>query len=368
MIDVDRMESQLQSPPTKRGRAPKPPRAMATRPAPALFPSRRPTPAIPPAIAAASARVLARLRVPAAGAPPVEAAGDAGPERPFERDAGPERPFERDAHSRRPRSRLLELLDEGELAEADRLMADLSSRRERLSWATTRAILDGHQDTARAKNRAMHALAQEDRDRDAMDRYWLQRLWVVLTWGSDDERAELVEQCRDRAYRADDLQWTAALAVVLAQTGKAGEAGEAFEDAFRRLARAEESIQLDVATNLVEAAALLRDAFLAARLHYTLMWTPNRLVTVGEGWICKGAVERFRALGEAAAGMFPEADADFARAVARHRALGARPLLARTLHQWGTTLVGRDDDRAEECLGEASTLAHRLQLTGLGRP
>jgi tetratricopeptide (TPR) repeat protein len=333
MIDVDRMERQLQSVARRHLRAPKPERAMAARPAPT----------VPPAIAAASARVLARLRVPAAGPEPAEP-----------------------AMPRRSRSRLLQLLDDGELLEADRHMADEPIRRERLSWATMRALLDGQEDAARASNCAMHVLAQESRDRDAMDRYWQQRLWVVMTWGTDDEREELAEHCRDRAYRADDLQWTAALALVLAQLEKTGEAGEAFEDAFGRLGRAEESIQLDVATNLVEAAAVLRDAFLGARLHYTLAWIPDRLVTIGEGWICKGAVERYRALGQAAAGLFTEADADFSRAVARHRALGARPLLAQTLHQWGTTLVGRDDDRAAECFGEAGALARRLRLTGLG--
>ena len=331
MIDVDRMESLLESAATRRRRAPRPPRVVEARPAPAIA----------PAIAAASARVLARLRVP-----------DAEPEAPEPVAPG------------RPRSRLLALMDDGELLAADRLMAGEPSHRERLSWATMRALLDGDQDTARAKNRALHALAQENRDRDAMDRYWLQRFWLVATWGTDAERNELAERGRDRAYRADDLQWTAALAVVLAQIGKTDEAGEAFEDAFRRLGRAEESIQLDVATNLVEAAALLRDAFLAARLHYCLAWVPDRLVTVGDGWICKGAVERFRALGEAAAGMFAEADADFARAVVRHRALGARPLLAQTLHQWATTLVGRDDDRAGECLREAGALTRQLGLTG----
>ena len=261
-------------------------------------------------------------------------------------------------------ARVLHLLDAGELLEADRHMADEPSRREQLSWATMRALLDGRQDAARSRNGAMRALALESRDREAMDRYWLQRVWLVVTWGTDEERAELAEHCQDRAYRADDLQWTAALAVVLAQIGKRGEAGEAFEDAFSRLGRAEESIQLDVATNLVEAAALLRDAFLGARLHYTLAWTPDQLVTIGEGWMCKGAVERYRALGEAAAGLFTEADADFSRAVARHRALGAKPLLAQTLHQWGTTLIGRDDDSAAECLREAGALARQLRLTG----
>jgi tetratricopeptide (TPR) repeat protein len=331
VIDVDRMESQLQSAAKTRVRASKPARAVGPRSAPALAPT----------LAAASARVLGRLRVP-------EAASPTPPGR---------------AHSR-----LLQLLDEGDLLEADRHMADEPSRREQLSWATMRALLDGRQDAARSRNDAMQALALESRDREAMDRYWLQRFWLVVTWGTDEERAELAEHCQDRAYRADDLQWTAALAVVLAQMGKRGEAAEAFEDAFSRLGRAEESIQLDVATNLVEAAALLRDAFLGARLHYTLAWTPDRLVTIGEGWICKGAVERYRALGEAAAGLFTEADADFGRAVARHRALGAKPLLAQTLHQWGTTLAGRDDHKAADCLRAAGALARQIQLAGPAAP
>jgi tetratricopeptide (TPR) repeat protein len=351
MIDVDRMESQLQSALKGRRRTSKPVRAVKgrmvppiPRPALAVAPPRLAAPAIAPALAAASARVLARLRVPVAVPESTDPAG---------RSAAPPR----------PRSRLVELLDDGELVEADRLMADVPSRRESVSWATMRALFVGCQDTARDQNRAMHALAQENRDREAMDRYWLQRFWLVAAWGTDDERQELVERCRDRAYRADDLAWTAALAVLLAQMGKADEAGEAFEEAFGRLGRAEESIQLDVATNLVEAAALLRDAFLAGRLHHTLVWTPGRLVTVGEGWICKGAIERYRALGEAAVGMFAEADEDFRRAVARHRALGAEPLLAQTLHQWGTTLVGRDDVRAAECFRDADALARELELT-----
>jgi len=331
VIDVDRMESQLQSAARTGVRAPKPARAVGPRSAPTVAPT----------LAAASARVLARLRGPAAVAEPAEA-----------------------TPPRRARSRLLQLLDDGDMPGADRHMADEPSRREQLSWATMRALLDGRQDVARSKNSAMQALALESGDREAMHRYWLQRLWLVVTWGTDEERDELAEHCRDRAYRADDLQWTAALAVVLAQMGKRGEAGEVFEDAFGRLGRAEEGIQLDVATNLVEAAALLRDAFLGARLHYTLAWTPDRLVTIGDGWTCKGAVERYRALGAAAAGLFTEADADFSRAVARHRALGARPLLAQTLHQWGTTLAGRDDDKAADCLREAGALARQIQLAG----
>jgi len=363
MIDVDRMEDQLESAARTRVRRTKPEGRAEVRlappfvpaPAPAAPPPRppasrprraaRPTRLIAPTLAAASSRVLSRIRVAVDVTPPADPAG------------GPTAPVWR------ARSRLVEHLDAGELFEADRLMADGASRRDRLSWATMRALLDGNQDAARAKNHALHVLAQEERDREAMDRYWLQHFWLVATWGTAGEREELAEHCRDRAYRADDLQWAGALAVLLAQMGKADEAREVFEDAFSRLSRAEDSIQLDVATNLVEAAALLNDAFLGARLHYTVAWAPGRLATVGDGWICKGAIERFRALGEAAVGMFAEADGDFAHAVSRHRALGAEALLARTLQQWGATLIGRDDGRATECFREAGALADRLDLT-----
>lgn len=351
MIDVDRMESQLHAASKGRRRGTEPwPAAEARRvPLPTraahgpVPPSGSAPPAIPPVLAAATARVLGRLR------PPVAVPASSDPAGPLW--APP-----------RARRRLVDLVNNGELVEADRLMADEPSRRETVSWATMRALVDGRQDAARASNLAMLALAQENRDRDAMDRYWLQRFWLVAAWGTDDEHQEVLERCRDSAYRADDLQWTAALAVLLAQTGHADEAGEAFEDAFRRIGRAEESIQLDVVTNLVEAAALMGDALLSARLHYTLTWTPDRLVTVGNGWICKGPIERFRALGEAAVGMFTEADENFQQAVVWNRALGAKPLLAHTLHQWGTTLVGRDDVRAAECFREADALARQLGL------
>ena len=332
MIDVDRIESQLEPAFRRRRRV-------------AVAPSRPTAPAIGPAFAATSARVLARLR--ASVATPAAAADPTGSP----------------VIWTRRQSRLVELVELGHLEEAERLVADLGSPREKLSWSTMRALFAGDEVTARSENRAMHRLAQDDRDQEAMDRYWLQRFWLVAAWGNDAERDELAEYGRERAYRTDDLQWTAALAALLAQMGKAGEAGEAFEDAFGRLGRADDAVQLDVATNLVEAAAALGDAFLGARLHYTLTWAPGRLVTVGQGWICKGAIERFRALGEASVGMFAEADEDFRRAADCHRGLGAQPLLARTLHQWGTTLVGRDGERAAACFREADALVADLELT-----
>ena len=239
-----------------------------------------------------------------------------------------------------------------------------ASRRDTVSWATMRALLAGDRHAARANSEVMLALAQEAGDQRTWDCYWMQRFWLAMEWGDEAERDELADHCRQRAYRADDLQWWAALSLLLAQTGKAHEAAEAFDDAFGRLSAADDAVRLDVATNLADTAFLLRDDYLGGRLHYTLTWTPGLVVTVGDGWVCKGAIERYRALGAAAVGSFAQADADFAYAVSTHRAMGAEPLLARTLHQWGTSLVGRDDSRAAAFLGESAELARRLHLSG----
>jgi len=49
--------------------------------------------------------------------------------------------------------------------------------------------------------------------------------------------------------------------------------------------------------------------------------------------VCKGSIDRYRGLGFAAAGRWADAASSFTAAVAAHRALGAGPLLARTLQQ-----------------------------------
>lgn len=308
MIDLDRIERQLESATTSRRR-----RSVAD-PAPPAPPSPQPR---PPAAVPASA-----------GAP------------------------------------VGELVAQGRLADAERMVAGRGGEVEALSWAAMRALLRGDQGEARANSDELRELAAKAGDRETWERYWAQRFWIVVEWGDQAERDALAEHCRERAYRADDLRWWAALAVLLAQTGKAAEAAEAWDDAFGRLPAASPEVALDVATNLAEAAALLNDSFFAGRLHYSLAWTPGLLVTVGDGWVCKGAIERFRALGAAAVGNFDEADRDFRHAVATHRSLGAEPLLARTLRQWAATLHGRDNAQAGDCLREADELSRRLRLTG----
>jgi hypothetical protein len=86
------------------------------------------------------------------------------------------------------------------------------------------------------------------------------------------------------------------------------------------------------------------------------------VVLLSRSWVCKGAFARYQGLVAAAMRNWPLADQQLRLAVETHRQLGAGPLLARTLQEWGTTLIGRDDTLAHHCLGESATLATRLEL------
>jgi hypothetical protein len=104
-------------------------------------------------------------------------------------------------------------------------------------------------------------------------------------------------------------------------------------------ALAQEAVGPDLVTNCIEAAALLNDPGRVVAAARSLPGPDGRLVVVGAGVVCKGAVDRYRALGLAAAGRWGEAAERFRSAEATHRALGAEALLARTLQQASGSLV-----------------------------
>lgn len=233
-----------------------------------------------------------------------------------------------------------ELLELGLLEEADARIAAAADRRDGLTWATMRALLGGRQDEARTGMEDLLGLARATDDTEALDRYWAQRFWAAFEWGTDAERHDVLDRCRERAYCFDDLQWWGNLALLLAAMGKQDESTRAF-DATQALVAgvARDALWLDVVTNLMEAAALLGDTRRAAAVHRSLHWPDGRLVVTGAGVVCKGSVERYRALGHAALGERAEAAKRFRSAEAAHRALGAGPLLARTLQQASGALV-----------------------------
>ncbi|HEX2192161.1 MAG TPA: hypothetical protein VHH09_03130 [Acidimicrobiales bacterium] len=246
------------------------------------------------------------------------------------------------------------------LAEERGLATD---RRDAAAMSAMVALLDGRQAEARSASDAVLALTPETGDRQGTDVYWAQRLWIVLEWGAEDEHGELLDYCRERAYRDDDPAWMGTISLLLARAGRVDEARAAFDAASRALDTGPGSAAwLDLATDLAETAALLADAGRAATVTRALARTAVPPVTMGRGWVCKGATARYRGLLAAALARWDEADRAYREAVAVQRSIGAGPLLARTLLEWGRALQGRNEPRSRAYLQEGAELGRRLAL------
>lgn len=366
MIDIDLLDHQLESALEENLRGGQPAAWPAARPSPPepvlASPPRSPRPATHRAAPAAKPR---RPRV-APGAPLI---ADPGP---VQVTGGT--PSGVIDHGRR----ITALVAEGRLAEADvhiAAHAELAARRggpadrrDAAAWVSMRALLDGRGDDARAGADTVLRLGREADDPDAWSRHLAQRFWIVLEWGTEDERFTLLDQCRTLAYTHGELPWQGALTLLLARLGRWDEARrdlDATAAGCEGLPR--DAVWLDLVTNLADAAATMGDAERARSLHLQLARVPDQLVVVGRAWVCKGSVNRYRAGLAAALGSWAEADESFRAATDAHRALGARPLLARTLQDWGLTLAGRDDLLARRCLQEVEELADELGLVSPSR-
>ena len=253
-----------------------------------------------------------------------------------------------------------------DIAAHARLVAERGSAAERADAAALAAmvaLLDGRQSEARAASDRVRALAREAGDPQATDRYWSQRLWIVLEWGDGEEYGDLLDYCRDRAYRYEDSSWLSATSLLLARVGGVDESRAAFDAASRALDESPGSGPwLDQATDLAEAAALLGDPRRAGIVSRALTRARVPAVVVGRGWVCKGATARYRGLLAAAMGRWDDADREYRAANEVQRRLEAGPLLARTLHEWGRALQGRDDLRSRAYLQEGAELGRQLAL------
>ena len=302
MIDIDRFHDQLDSAltenagPGRKRRPPVPQPTPAPAPAPrAAKPVRQPKPA----------KVATPAAIPAEPQP-----------RSAREGAGP------------AATTVAELLELGLMDDAEVRMAAATDPRDALTWATMRALLHGDRDTATA------ALAKLRQAPGAEERYWVQRFWAAVEWGNGDERYEVLDHCRERAYRFDDVDWWGNLTLLLVVLGKHDEAASAFDEALGMISgRPNDRLWLDVLTNLIEAAAGLGDGVRMAAAGRLLRWPEGRMVVVGDGLVCKGSIERYRAFVHTAAGRWQDAEACFRTAEAAHRAIGAGPLVARTVQQ-----------------------------------
>jgi hypothetical protein len=354
MIDVDALEDQLeQALAANLGFIPvsKPPKA-----------SPPPKPAPQPPVAPATKPFRARTGSPER---PSRAQKD-------EKRVPPAQPARRPTRLSDYAGHITRLLAEGRLAEADvsiaahaELAADAgpAERWDAAAWATMRALLDGRAGDARARLDEVLRPGRRAEDPTAASRHLAQRFWVVLEWGDEDEQYDLLEDCRSRAYTHGEPGWRGALTLLLAHLGRRDEAARELEATVAECeGRTADAMWLDIVSDLAEAAFLLGDGERAKTLHKWLAELPEQLVVVGPGDVCKGSLSRFQANAAAVVGAWPQADERFRVAADTHRAIGARPLLARTLHQWGRSLAGRDDLLARRCLQEGEELAEELGL------
>jgi tetratricopeptide (TPR) repeat protein len=241
---------------------------------------------------------------------------------------------------RRSSPSLSALLELGMIDEVEARIASTTDRLDALTWANMRSLLLGHREPATAGIEKLGQLARTSQARKPWERYWIQRFWAAFEWGTHDERLAVLEHCRERAYRFNELHWWANLTLLLAATGTHEEAFTAFDQTQRFVSRVpRDLVWLDEQTNLIEAAALLGDPGRVAACHRALRWPDGRVVVVGDGIVCKGSVDRYKALGYAALGKRKQAERYLRSAEALHAEIGAGPLLARTRQQAGGPLA-----------------------------
>jgi hypothetical protein len=269
------------------------------------------------------------------------------------------------------------LLRAGHIPDADRLISEeraaashsgsVAARRDAAVWATMQSLRDGRIEDARAGTLSVQALSQEAADPGASDRFWGQRFWVVLDWGNETEHYELLDECRERAYGRNDLYWRARLALLCARMGRNDEAGRELDASIVQLDAAKHAHDPEadaIVCDLVEAAAALKDPARARLLQRSLHTSVTPVVFDGRAAVCKGATARYQALASSASWRWDECDSAFRIAVETNRGIGALPLVARTMSEWGSILADRGDPRAWDCLRESAELARRLSMTG----
>lgn len=122
---------------------------------------------------------------------------------------------------------------------------------------------------------------------------------------------------------------------------------------------------------LAEPVSAVADARLRQTAYDLLSPFRGRVVVVGMLDTCFGSISRHLGLLATGLDLYSEADAHFAEAMAMHRKMGARPLIARTQRDWAAMLLRRaaegDLERALPLLDAALTTARALGMDGFER-
>lgn len=265
--------------------------------------------------------------------------------------------------------RVVDLLELGEVAAADqainahaRLARDLGQPlriRDAALWAATRALLDGRfRDAERESQRAL-SLGRRAQDPHADMFWWVQRYWLVLEQdASQGDIAALLETSVEFADRyAHVPAWRAKIALLHARLGDREAAAEVFSQLnvhpLDELPR--DAIWIGGLYYRAEVASFLEDRTQAAALYENLRPFADRIVVIDRALLCLGAVSRVLGLLAGVIGDRSAARQHLQDALARHEAIGARPLAVRTRVELARLL--RDDPTAGPEVQQHLTLA-----------
>jgi DNA-binding CsgD family transcriptional regulator len=256
--------------------------------------------------------------------------------------------------------RVVDLLEVGDVAGADgaigahaRLARDLGQPlqiRDTALWAATRALLDGRfRDAERESHRALN-LGRRAQDPHADMYWWVQRYWLVLEQdASVPNITALLDMSLELAERyAHVPAWRAKVAFLHARLGdhEAAAAVASQLSAHRLAELPRDAVWIGGLYYLAEVASFLEDGSQASVLYDVLEPYADRIVVIDRALICLGSVARVLGLLATVLGDDAAARRHLQDALARHEAMAARPLVARTRVELARCL--REDRTAEQ--------------------
>jgi pentatricopeptide repeat protein len=267
--------------------------------------------------------------------------------------------------------RLYDLAERGDLDEARRAHATLRAlagelgqplyRHSELAWRGVLALLGGRFDVAERLAHESLRIAQRAGAPEARGFFLAQLAAIRRDQGRLAELLPALE--RLAAGGPDGLAWGAVLPLALLDAGEAERARAAYEAALAAIPRG--LYRLTALAALAEACHALGDRPRADGLYAELAPHAERLVqsSFSGSW---GSAHRFLGLLSAVAGRPDQAAEHYAAALARHEALEAAPLAARTRCEQAELLVaGGDAAAAAPLLDAVEAAAAELGMRGL---
>ncbi len=272
--------------------------------------------------------------------------------------------------------RIVDLLEQGSIAEVDRELETFDRLAEEVRHPTARwyglglralrAFMAGRFDDAERLAQAAHSTGRRLERKDAFGIYAALMLWPLREQGRLEELEPLLHRATQR-YR-EGLAWPSARANISCRLGRTDTARAEFErlttGQFARISRNPECLL--ILALLAETCTLLDDERRASELYDRLIPYANRHAT-GAWFASLGATSRSLGLLARTMGQHGLARRHFEAALKANRRMGALPWTAHTQHEYAVLLLdhGEPNERPvalgllSEALDTASSLGMR---------